>query len=119
MRRPGGALLAGLAYVATPVILLWIGQDFLTGTFGNLTTSSYFAPILFGLGAINLAQNPDGILALVGSQRRDRAVARRRKAELEAAASGLRAGCAGGPGHPRRSGPRRRAATPPTWRRPR
>jgi ABC-type branched-subunit amino acid transport system ATPase component len=84
VRRPGGALLAGLAYVGTAVVLLWIGQDFLTGTVGNLTTSAYFAPILFGLGAINLAQNPDGILALVGSQRRDRAVARRRKAVLEA-----------------------------------
>jgi ABC-type branched-subunit amino acid transport system ATPase component/ABC-type branched-subunit amino acid transport system permease subunit len=84
VRRPGGALLAGLAYVGTAVVLLWIGQDFLTGTVGNLTTSAYFAPILFGLGAINLAQNPDGILALVGSQRRDRAVARRRKAQLEA-----------------------------------
>ena len=29
-------------------------------------TSPYFTPILFGLGAINLAKNPDGVLALVG-----------------------------------------------------
>ena len=84
VRRPGGALLAGIAYVATPVILLWIGQDFLTGSSGGLLTSAYFAPILFGLGAINLAQNPDGLLALVGFQRRARAVARRRKVQLAA-----------------------------------
>ena len=92
VRRPGGALLAGLAYVGTAVVLLWIGQDFLTGSASSLATSPYFAPILFGLGAINLAQNPDGILALVGSQRRARALARRRKAEIEAAEADTHAG---------------------------
>jgi ABC-type branched-subunit amino acid transport system ATPase component/branched-subunit amino acid ABC-type transport system permease component len=92
VRRPGGALLAGLAYVGTAVVLLWIGQDFLSGSASSLATSSYFAPILFGLGAINLAQNPDGILALVGSQRRQRSLARRRKAEIEASEAELHAG---------------------------
>ena len=91
VRRPGGALLAGLAYAGTSVIFLWIGQDFLTGSSGNLLTSSYFAPILFGLGAINLAQNPDGLLALVGSQRRERALARRRKAQIAAGKAELHA----------------------------
>ena len=70
VRRPGGALLAGLAFACTPLIFQWLGHDFLNTTFGgtlsghvgDLTTASYFAPILFGLGAINLAQNPDGLL---------------------------------------------------------
>jgi len=82
VRRPGGALLAGLAYAATPLIFTWIGHDYLGATFGQLTTSSYFAPILFGLGAINLAQNPDGLLALVGHRRAARRLARERKARI-------------------------------------
>ena len=36
------------------------------GWFNDLITSTYFASILFGLGAINLAKNPDGLFALVG-----------------------------------------------------
>ena len=92
VRRPGGALLAGLAFAGTSVIFLWIGQDFLTGSAGDLLTSPYFPAILFGLGAINLAQNPDGLLALIGSQRRERAVARRRKTEMAAAEAELHAG---------------------------
>ena len=34
-----------------------------------LITSVYFVPILSGIGAINLAQEPDGILALAGQQK--------------------------------------------------
>jgi ABC-type branched-subunit amino acid transport system ATPase component len=41
----------------------------------------YFVPILSGLGAINLAQEPDGVLALAGQQR----LAKRRKKERAAA----------------------------------
>ncbi len=85
VRRPGGALLAGMAFIGTTQIFTWIGHDFLTGAFGQLTTAVYFAPILFGLGAINLAQNPDGILALVGHQRLARRRERERKARLETA----------------------------------
>ena len=32
----------------------------------SLVTSMYFTPMLFGLGAINLAKNPDGLLAIIG-----------------------------------------------------
>lgn len=85
VRRPGGALLAGLSYTGAAVIFTWIGHDFLTGTFGDLTTAATFVPILFGLGAINLAQNPDGLLALVGHQRLDRRKARDRRARVTAA----------------------------------
>jgi ABC-type branched-subunit amino acid transport system ATPase component len=85
VRRPGGALLAGLAYTGTPVIFTWIGHDFLTGAFGDLTTAPTFVPILFGLGAINLAQNPDGLLALIGHQRLERRLQRQRRQRIEAA----------------------------------
>ena len=47
--------------------------------------------MLFGLGAINLAKNPDGLLALIGHQRLEQRVDRERKAriaEAEAAAHG-------------------------------
>ena len=91
IRRPGGALLAGLAFICTTFIFNWVGDDYLTGTFKDLTTSTQFTAILFGLGAINLAKNPDGVLALIGHQRIDRRVERERKAriaEAEAAAHG-------------------------------
>ncbi len=96
VRRPGGALLAGLAFACTPLIFQWLGTDFLKTTFGgvlaghvgDLATASYFAPILFGLGAINLAQNPDGLLALVGQ----RGLARRQARERKAQAAGAEVG---------------------------
>jgi ABC-type branched-subunit amino acid transport system ATPase component/branched-subunit amino acid ABC-type transport system permease component len=91
VRRPGGALVAGLSYTGTAVIFTWIGHDFLTGAFGDLTTASTFVPILFGLGAINLAQNPDGVLALVGHQRLQRRATRERRARIDAADDELRA----------------------------
>jgi len=96
VRRPGGALLAGLAFACTPLIFQWVGTDFLkttlggalAGHVGDLATASYFAPILFGLGAINLAQNPDGLLALVGH----RGLARRQARERKARAAGAEVG---------------------------
>ena len=91
IRRPGGALLAGLSFVCTTTIFTWIGDDYLSGSFKDLTTSTQFTAILFGLGAINLAKNPDGLLALIGHQRIERRVDRERKAriaEAEAAAHG-------------------------------
>lgn len=100
VRRPGGALLAGLAFAGTGTIFSWIGGDFLTGVFHDLTsntpagpsTATYFVSILFGLGAINLAKNPDGLLALVGHQRLDRQVGRRRAAKIAAAEAAVRGG---------------------------
>lgn len=74
VRRPGGALLAGLAFAFTPEIV------------GNFTDSGLVPPILFGLGAIQLASNPDGVLSIVGIQRqrrRARALERRSRTLAE------------------------------------
>ena len=53
------------------------GWSWVPHNFGVLTTSPYFPSILFGLGAVNLAMNPDGILALFGEQQASRRRRRR------------------------------------------
>jgi branched-subunit amino acid ABC-type transport system permease component len=69
IRRPGGALLAGLAFTAAPVIWQNLAKfSWMPHFLSELIISPYFTPMLFGLGAINLAKNPDG-LALVGHDR--------------------------------------------------
>jgi ABC-type branched-subunit amino acid transport system ATPase component/ABC-type branched-subunit amino acid transport system permease subunit len=93
IRRPGGALLAGFFFAAGTAGFHWISSwSVLDGTTVNaLITSVYFVPILSGLGAINLAQEPDGILALTGQKklRKKREKARlARIAESEAALHG-------------------------------
>jgi ABC-type branched-subunit amino acid transport system ATPase component/branched-subunit amino acid ABC-type transport system permease component len=86
IRRPGGALLGGLAVMATTPIFNWIsGWSFMPGWFNDLSGSTYFASIMFGLGAINLAKNPDGLFALVGSQRLERRRRKERAARVAAA----------------------------------
>ena len=91
IRRPGGAIIAGLFYVLFARFLVtmseyssapwtWIPDDI-----RNALASPYFVPILFGVAAINLAQNPDGILALVGHQRRERKRDKERRAAEQAA----------------------------------
>jgi ABC-type branched-subunit amino acid transport system ATPase component/branched-subunit amino acid ABC-type transport system permease component len=92
VRRPGGALLAGLSFTCSAAIFTWIGEDFLPGAFKDLTTAPQFVAILFGLGAINLAKNPDGLLALIGHQRVERRVARERKARIAEAEAGVHDG---------------------------
>jgi ABC-type branched-subunit amino acid transport system ATPase component/branched-subunit amino acid ABC-type transport system permease component len=78
IRRPGGALLAGLAFASfTDLMQVITGWGFMPDWADGLTETTQLAAILFGLGAINLAKNPDGVLALVGMQRRER----RRKRE--------------------------------------
>jgi len=75
VRRPGGALLAGLAFTCGTAVFKWIGDIVPGDTAQSLVTSIYFVPILSGLGAINLAQEPDGILSLAGQKKlaKDRA----------------------------------------------
>jgi len=93
VRRPGGALLAGLGYSCTQLIFLWLANDVVGNqTFHDLTTAVFFTPILFGLGAINLAKNPDGLLSLIGEQRAER----RRKRELATAIAAAEAEAHGG-----------------------
>ena len=111
IRRPGGALLAGFAFAGGTAVFHWISSwSFLSGgDVQALITSIYFVPILSGLGAIQLAQEPDGILALAGQQKlrkkREKArLARIAEAEAEVA---------------RRRGARARARRTPTSRQPR
>jgi len=86
IRRPGGALLAGFALAASTAVFHWISSDILPGGDVNaLITSVYFVPILSGIGAINLAQEPDGILALAGQKRVAREREKRRLARIAAA----------------------------------
>lgn len=61
VRRPAGALLAGLAYALGTEIFAQITNW--NATVHTDTQSTYFLPILFGLGAIGLAKEPDGLLA--------------------------------------------------------
>ena len=86
IRRPAGALLAGFALAAGPAVFHWIANSDLLGggTASALVASIYFVPILSGLGAIQLAQEPDGILALVGQQRLTKKRAKEREARVEA-----------------------------------
>jgi ABC-type branched-subunit amino acid transport system ATPase component/branched-subunit amino acid ABC-type transport system permease component len=69
VRRPGGALLAGLAVAAGTPLLNQLTNWLPSQTLHTLLSSPYFLPILFGLGAISLAQEPDGIMAMAGAQR--------------------------------------------------
>jgi ABC-type branched-subunit amino acid transport system ATPase component/ABC-type branched-subunit amino acid transport system permease subunit len=90
IRRPGGALLAGFAFAAGTAVFHWISSDLLTGGDINaLITSVYFVPILSGLGAIQLAQEPDGILSYAGNRKLEKRhaaeIEKRRKAQIAAA----------------------------------
>jgi ABC-type branched-subunit amino acid transport system ATPase component/ABC-type branched-subunit amino acid transport system permease subunit len=83
IRRPGGALLAGLAFACfTDLLQVITGWGFMPDWAASLTGTTQLAAILFGVGAINLAKNPDGVLALVGTQRLER----RRRRERDVAA---------------------------------
>jgi ABC-type branched-subunit amino acid transport system ATPase component/branched-subunit amino acid ABC-type transport system permease component len=87
IRRPGGALIAGLAFASFTDLLQVITEwGFMPAWAADLTNTTQLAAILFGIGAINLAKNPDGVLALVGMQRLER----RRKREEAAAARAAR-----------------------------
>jgi ABC-type branched-subunit amino acid transport system ATPase component/branched-subunit amino acid ABC-type transport system permease component len=61
IRRPGGALLAGLSFSLGTALFGEITNW--NVTVHAATQSPYFLPVLFGLGAIGLAREPDGILA--------------------------------------------------------
>ena len=75
IRRPGGALLGGLAVMATTPIFR--GSRASASCRAGSTTSrlDLLPSIMFGLGAINLAKNPDGLFALIGAPAGENAVA--------------------------------------------
>ncbi len=88
IRRPAAAVLAGIASAATPVIIQsgfhwwsWV-PSWLSW---NGTQSTEIPLILFGLGAVGLARDPDGFLSQ--TSRRNH-VRRMRRAALRAAAAG-------------------------------
>jgi ABC-type branched-subunit amino acid transport system ATPase component len=85
IRRPGGALLAGLALTGGTAILHGLSGILPGGAVNDLVTSVYFVPILSGLAAIQLAQEPDGLLALTGKRRRARRNAKQRVAAIASA----------------------------------
>ncbi len=94
IRRPGGALLAGFAFAAGTAVFHWISSwSFLSGgDVQALITSVYFVPILSGLGAIQLAQEPDGILSLAGQQKLRRKREKARLARIAAMESDVHGG---------------------------
>ncbi len=93
IRRPGGALIAGLAFGGGfQAILTWVGHEYLPGPLEDLTTSTYFISILFGLGAINLARNPDGLLAMIATDRQEKKLTRQRRADVERAEAEIHGG---------------------------
>jgi branched-subunit amino acid ABC-type transport system permease component/ABC-type branched-subunit amino acid transport system ATPase component len=119
VRRPAGALMAGLTFGVGAAVLTKVTGT--SGFFHDLVSSSHFLPILFGLGAINLAKNPDGILALTAQQRSEKKQAKllkleraadRRAQALAASGAGEGTGVAGGPAGPevRAAGDERDAA---------
>jgi ABC-type branched-subunit amino acid transport system ATPase component/branched-subunit amino acid ABC-type transport system permease component len=86
IRRPGGALVAGLAFACfTDLLQVITGWGFMPDWAATLTGTPQLAAILFGVGAINLAKNPDGVLALVGMQRLEKRRRRERAAAARAA----------------------------------
>jgi ABC-type branched-subunit amino acid transport system ATPase component/branched-subunit amino acid ABC-type transport system permease component len=72
VRRPTGAIVAGFVGAVFPALLAggihWpkLVPSFLAF---NGTKSIYIPSILFGLGAIQMAKDPDGILAVMGAAR--------------------------------------------------
>jgi ABC-type branched-subunit amino acid transport system ATPase component/branched-subunit amino acid ABC-type transport system permease component len=82
IRKPQAAILAGLSFSTstaifnngwhfafTPTFLHWDGL--------GSSTSTYISSIVFGLGAVQLAREPDGVLALTAGQNRRRRDRRR------------------------------------------
>jgi ABC-type branched-subunit amino acid transport system ATPase component/branched-subunit amino acid ABC-type transport system permease component len=82
IRRPGGALLAGFAVVGGAAVLSGIGSWLPGSVTKELIGSVYFLPILSGSGAIVLAQEPDGILALAGRRSQKRRLDAERRAHM-------------------------------------
>ena len=78
VRRPAGAIVAGLVFTLFPEVLAGLAQwdtapwTWIPADARLALDSSHTAPILFGLGAISLAREPDGVLALTAHRLRDR-----------------------------------------------
>lgn len=88
IRRPGGAVLAGIVYAVLPAVLTNIGGRWaesspwsvLPDSVLHLIASPELATMLFGLGAISLAREPDGALAETAHALRERRMKKQAKA---------------------------------------
>jgi ABC-type branched-subunit amino acid transport system ATPase component/branched-subunit amino acid ABC-type transport system permease component len=86
IRRPGGALLAGLSFAMfTELVEVIAGWGFMPTFVEEMAASPRLVAIFFGLGAVNLAKNPDGILAIAGAGRLEKRRAKDRAKERAAA----------------------------------
>jgi ABC-type branched-subunit amino acid transport system ATPase component/branched-subunit amino acid ABC-type transport system permease component len=92
IRRPGGALLAGFALAAGTGIFGWIASGIPGHTIHALVSSIYFVPMLSGLGAIGLAQEPDGVLSLMGRRKVEKQREKKRKARIALVEAGAHGG---------------------------
>jgi ABC-type branched-subunit amino acid transport system ATPase component/branched-subunit amino acid ABC-type transport system permease component len=94
IRRPGGALLAGLAFAGGAAMFHWVSSwSFLSGGDVNLLiTSVFFVPMLSGIGAIQLAREPDGVLAVAGQNKLRKQREKRRLLQIEAAEATMHGG---------------------------
>jgi ABC-type branched-subunit amino acid transport system ATPase component/branched-subunit amino acid ABC-type transport system permease component len=86
IRRPGAAVVAGIVSAASPVLLRnGFHWPFLPSFLDwDGTKSTDIPAILFGIGAVQLARNPDGIFAITAAQnraRRDKRASRSRAQE--------------------------------------
>lgn len=87
IRRPGGAVIAGIVYAVMPAVLTNIGTRWgdtapwsaLPESMRHLIGDPELAALLFGLGAISLAREPDGALAETAHALRERRLARAAK----------------------------------------
>ena len=92
VRRPGGALLAGFAFAGGTAVFHWLADVIPGGTVNALVTSALFVPILSGLGAIQLAQEPDGLLAFGGQARLAKRREKKRAERIAAAEAAVHDG---------------------------
>ena len=69
VERPAGAVIAGIVTALSP------------GIISEFTTSPYLPAIFFGLGAIGLAQHPEGAMAQMAAQNRRRRLKRQQRLE--------------------------------------
>jgi branched-subunit amino acid ABC-type transport system permease component/ABC-type branched-subunit amino acid transport system ATPase component len=94
IRRPQGAIIAGIVTACStqifnggfhfrflPSFLHWDGL--------GSSTATYVASALFGVGAIQLARQPDGVLAITAMQNRARRDKRRAKAYARHVGTGI------------------------------
>jgi ABC-type branched-subunit amino acid transport system ATPase component/ABC-type branched-subunit amino acid transport system permease subunit len=80
IRRPAAAILAGIVSAASPVIFnSGFHISFASFLSWNGTTSSEIPAILFGLGAVQLARYPDGVISYSAAQNYARRMKRKAK----------------------------------------